>query len=206
MGILVLGWIAAAGGAAVGLPQLWRIWKTRVTAGVSLLLWQLAFCTSIGWSLHGIHWGRANMIVPNVIGVVTAGTLLLALRHQRRLNWWRVFGPAALVGVTLGVLDSYIPGTVFGLLCLVPSLTGQAFQARSLLWQADIRGVSLAYIAVNLAVQGLWFEWGRMVHDPANTWCSGLIGVALAINLGLYTIRRTGVIAVPATATATATT
>ncbi|MDR1078637.1 MAG: hypothetical protein LBL55_08270 [Propionibacteriaceae bacterium] len=192
MGLTVLGWLAAASSAAVALPQLVRLWRSGLSAGVSLLLWQLCLCTSIGWTIHGFHVTRANMVVPNIFCAVVSGLVMHAVATDRRLDWWRVYPAAALAGLVVGGMDWLTPPVLFGLIMLVPALIGQLSQARDLCLRPDIRGVSVVYLGVNLLVQLLWFAWSLGSGDRAISWCAALTGLAILSNLGLYGARHLG--------------
>ncbi|MCB0913285.1 MAG: hypothetical protein KDB60_16890 [Propionibacteriaceae bacterium] len=41
-----LGWLAALTASLLGVPQAVRLWRTRVTAGPSLVAWQACPCST----------------------------------------------------------------------------------------------------------------------------------------------------------------
>ncbi|MDR1387945.1 MAG: hypothetical protein LBJ44_10270 [Propionibacteriaceae bacterium] len=192
MGLTVLGWLAAASSAAVALPQLVHLWRDHRSGGVSLLLWQLTMCTSIGWTMHGFRDAQANIVVPNALGTVIAGLVLGAILSDRDLDWRRVYPPAVLAGFAVGATDWLVSAVVFGLIMLVPALVGQISQGRGLVGHPDIRGVSAGYLAVNLLVQALWFAWSVGAQDGSIMWCAALTGLAIVVNLVLYATRALG--------------
>ena len=57
-------------------PQVWRVWKTRSTHDLSLIMY-LIFTTGVAlWLVYGVMIGSWPIIVGNAITVVLAGIVL----------------------------------------------------------------------------------------------------------------------------------
>lgn len=62
---------------AANLPQLWTIWATKNTSGVSLISWTGFFLGSIFWFWYGIlHNEKPIMLVNGLLIFVQAGIVL----------------------------------------------------------------------------------------------------------------------------------
>lgn len=72
----LISWLAAGFGMATALPQLVKIWRTRVTTGVSTRLWQLSICNATAWVFHGF-WIDSPALVCHNEHLRTAPTMLL---------------------------------------------------------------------------------------------------------------------------------
>lgn len=59
------------------IPQVWRVWKTRHTRDISLLMYTL-FTTGVAlWLAYGIMLGAWPVIIANSITLLLAGTVLV---------------------------------------------------------------------------------------------------------------------------------
>lgn len=71
------GSIAATLTTCSFIPQVWRVWKTRHTEDISLLMYTL-FTTGVAlWLVYGILLAEWPIIIANGITLLLAGTVLL---------------------------------------------------------------------------------------------------------------------------------
>jgi MtN3 and saliva related transmembrane protein len=59
------------------LPQVWRVWQTRHTRDISLLMYSLFTAGVALWLAYGILLASWPIIVANGITLVLAGTVLV---------------------------------------------------------------------------------------------------------------------------------
>jgi MtN3 and saliva related transmembrane protein len=63
----LIGVIAGTCTTASFVPQVWRIWKTRSTKDISLLMY-LVFTTGVGlWLIYGLMIGSPSVVASNAI-------------------------------------------------------------------------------------------------------------------------------------------
>jgi MtN3 and saliva related transmembrane protein len=71
-----VGGIAATLTTCSFIPQVWKVWQTRHTKDISLLMYSL-FTFGVGlWLLYGILLGAWPIIIANSITLLLAGTVL----------------------------------------------------------------------------------------------------------------------------------
>ncbi len=72
-----IGGVAATLTTCSFIPQVWRVWKTRHTRDISLLMYAL-FTLGVGlWLAYGIMLASWPIIVANGITLLLAGTVLI---------------------------------------------------------------------------------------------------------------------------------
>jgi MtN3 and saliva related transmembrane protein len=72
-----IGGIAATLTTCSFIPQVWRVWRTRHTRDISLLMYTL-FTTGVAlWLIYGILLGAWPIIVANSITLLLAGMVLV---------------------------------------------------------------------------------------------------------------------------------
>ncbi len=71
-----IGGIAATLTTCSFIPQVWRVWRTRHTKDISLLMY-VSFTGGVAlWLFYGILLGAWPIIIANSITLVLAGTVL----------------------------------------------------------------------------------------------------------------------------------
>ncbi|MCW2803585.1 MAG: hypothetical protein JWN06_1802 [Propionibacteriaceae bacterium] len=194
MFVEALGWAAAAWGASVALPQVVRLLRTRTTAGVSLISWQLAIGGNIAWTSHGFATGHANVWLPNLIMFCCSVTILLQMRRDRGVPLLSLFGPGLLLGlVTLGI-DLTLGPVPFAIAAFLPSAFSQLAQLHDLVVAPNIRGVSLPFLIMNVFNQCLWFGWSMLASEISVTMCASALGAMMTTNMVWALLRRRGVV------------
>jgi len=77
----IIGYIAAAIGTVVFLPQVIRAWKTKRTKDISLLSFTLLAIVSVLWVIYGILLKSGPLISVNSI-ILGLTLVLLYLKHK----------------------------------------------------------------------------------------------------------------------------
>jgi MtN3 and saliva related transmembrane protein len=72
-----IGGIAAALTTCSFIPQVWRVWQTKHTKDISLLMYSLFTGGVALWLLYGILLGSWPIIIANGITLLLAGAVLL---------------------------------------------------------------------------------------------------------------------------------
>ena len=72
-----IGGIAATLTTCSFLPQVWRVWRTRHTKDISLLMYVLFTVGVALWLAYGILLGAWPVIIANGITLLLAGTVLV---------------------------------------------------------------------------------------------------------------------------------
>lgn len=71
-----IGAIAATLTTCAFLPQVWRVWKTRHTRDISLLMYALFTLGVALWLAYGILLEAWPIIIANGVTLILAGTVL----------------------------------------------------------------------------------------------------------------------------------
>jgi MtN3 and saliva related transmembrane protein len=72
-----IGGIAATLTTCSFIPQVWRVWQTRHTKDISLLMYTLFTLGVALWLAYGILLGSWPIIVANGVTLLLAGTVLV---------------------------------------------------------------------------------------------------------------------------------
>ena len=73
----LIGAIAATLTTCSFLPQVWRVWQTRHTKDISLLMYALFTVGVALWLAYGVLLGAWPIIIANGITLLLAGTVLV---------------------------------------------------------------------------------------------------------------------------------
>ncbi len=185
----ILGWVAATLGMASAFPQLFRLLRTRTSAGVSLSLFQLNAASTGAWALHGFMVGVPQMQYPNLVLTVSSLAVCVLVQKDRREPLFPALLVPPLLSLALFGTDVWLGPLVFGFIVAAPFVVGQVSQLRTMHASRDISGVSLPFLAVNFFVQSLWLTWGLLYGETSITVCASLLGTLSLVNL-LYFLHR----------------
>lgn len=186
----VIGWIAAAFGMSAAVPQLYRLWKVHTSAGLSERMWQLNTAAVAAWAMHGFYFDRMQLGIPNIVCVIIYVGVLWFIASDRGKKLAPMLLLPAIGGLLLFGVDLWLGEVVFGFVVAAPLVYGQLSQLRVMVKSADLSGVSVPTLAVNVLVQLLWAVWGFGVGDGAMMVCSVLMASVCIANVGYYTWRR----------------
>lgn len=82
LGGLWLGVFAIVSAAMVRIPQMWRVWVRKESAGVSALAWVANGVINIGWTLWAVLAGATALAIGSANSIVLG--ILIALGSYRR--------------------------------------------------------------------------------------------------------------------------
>ena len=194
MFVELLGWAAAASLAAVALPQVIKLLRTRAIAGISPSAWQIVLGANLAWSAHGLFTDHPNIWVPNLIFLLCSTTILTQLARHSRRSIPRLFLPGLTLGSVAFALDVAAGPVVFAVAAVIPSATAQLVQLRELIVAPSIHGVSMPFLMLNVTNQCLWVCWALLAAETSVTIASSCIGSLMTANLAWATLRRLGVV------------
>lgn len=190
MFVELLGWAAALSLAAVALPQVIKLLRSKTIAGISPSAWQIVLGINVAWSAHGLFTGHPNIWVPNLIFLVCSATILVQLARHGVRSLPRLFLPGVVLASVAFALDVTVGPVAFAIAAVIPSATAQLAQLRELIVAPSIRGVSMPFLVTNVANQCLWFSWALLAHERSVTIASLCIGSLMTANLVWATLRR----------------
>ena len=72
-----MGGIAATLTTGSFIPQVWRVWQTRHTKDISLLMYAFFTAGVALWLAYGVLLGAWPIIIANSITLLLAGTVLI---------------------------------------------------------------------------------------------------------------------------------
>ena len=188
----LLGWAAALLASCVAIPQVLRLFRTRSTAGVSLIAWRLQLAANLAWAMHGVLTGHINIWLPNLIFGTCSVLILIQLGRDRSVSWVPLLGPSVLLALITFGLDFSIGPIAFAIAAGLPSVASQLMQLHELLIAPKITGVSVPFLALNVANQVLWLSWGLLAGEQSITLVAGTLGTLMALNLLWAYLRRSG--------------
>ena len=190
--VILVGWVAALVGTVLGLPQMIRLARTRNIEGLSLPAWQLILGLNIGWTSHGVILGQLNLILPNVLGLVSTLPILFLMSRELDRPLPRVLVPGILLGIGMIATDIIFGTAVYGLVALWPAFFANIGQTLELVRSPRVAGVSPFFLIGGVLNQALWLWWGVLVNDAGTmitaTTTLGITGV----NLVWWLMRRLG--------------
>lgn len=190
----IWGWVCAVVGSVIAIPQVVQLLRTRSSAGLSLLMWQLSAAASVGWVFHGIRANSLIIAVPNVLIALTGVLvvrMVLADRNLPRASAWGVFALATAAVVAMEYLTTPV---LFGLAVLIPLAVGFIGQSVDIVRSSSLSGVSEVYVGMTFAIQVMWWVWGFAVGDVSILICSTVLGVIAGFNLVWLTLRTRGLV------------
>lgn len=185
----ILGWVAASLGMASALPQLFRLLRTRSSAGVSLSLFQLNAAATGAWAMHGFMVGVPQMQYPNMILTVSSLAVCVLVLRDRKAPLLPALLLPPVLSVALFGVDLVAGALIFGFVVAAPFVVGQVSQLRTMHASTDLSGVSLPFLTVAFVVQAVWLVWGILYGETSITVCASLLGTLSLANL-IYFLHR----------------
>lgn len=189
-----LGWAAAAFAAIVALPQVIRLLRTKAVGGISPGAWQIILSANLAWLAHGVYTGYPNIWVPNLIFATCSATILWQLaQHAQRRAAGLLLPSLAVAAGTFG-LELGAGALAFAVAAFLPSGLAQLAQLRALVVSPSIRGVSMAFLALNVVNQVLWVSWALLAREQSVALVGCSIGTLMLVNLVWATLRHRGLV------------
>jgi uncharacterized protein with PQ loop repeat len=159
------GYLGAALGVAMVVPQIARTLRDRTVPGVSALSWGFTALACATWLLYGVRAHELPQIPGNVL-LASGAALLVLLVPSAAAVPVRALGlllPALLLGVLAAVAPPGIIGAVaFGMAVV----SGVPQTMRSLGRRGDVvSAVSLPSWLLRVGSQAAWLFFAVAVHD-----------------------------------------
>jgi uncharacterized protein with PQ loop repeat len=191
-GVEIVGWAAAFVGTVLGLPQVVRLARTRNVEGLSLPFWQLILALNIAWTSHGIILVKANLIVPNVLGLASTLAILIMMARELGRPLGRVFLPGVLIAAAMIAVDLVLGTAAYGMVAMWPALIANAGQTLELVRSPRVTGVSPVFLIGGVLNQALWLGWGLLVPDVGTQIAATSTLAITGINLLWWALRKLG--------------
>jgi uncharacterized protein with PQ loop repeat len=167
--IQYVGYLGAAIGVGMVIPQIVRTYRNRALGGVSVLSWALSGLSSFTWLLYGISAAELPQIPGNVFTVSGAVVIALAVPSataQSRRGAAIALPALALVGIALVLPPTALGFVAFGL--GIVSMLPQTL--RSLLRPAgEVSAVSVPTWVLFGLSQACWLIYALVVQDVVVT-------------------------------------
>ncbi len=190
--VFVIGWAAALIAVVSGLPQLARLFRTRDVNGLSLIGWQILLGLNLGWMSHGFFVAQVNLWVPNLIGLITTGSVVYLMASVLKLNLFRAAVPGLITGALMALSDLLFGSAAFGTLAIIPAILVNMGQSVELVRAPIVRGVSVATLIAGFVNQLAWTWWGVLVTDPGTIIAASVTGLITGFNLLWWVFRKLG--------------
>jgi uncharacterized protein with PQ loop repeat len=162
---LALGYLGAALGVAMVLPQIARTLRNRSVPGVSALSWSLTTLACTSWLFYGVRTHELPQIPGNVLLVSGAVVIALAVPSLRGV---RVRAAALLVGaLALLALATLAPPAVIGGVAIgIALVSGVPQTIKSLTRkEAQVSAVSSSSWLLRIASQACWLSYAIALGD-----------------------------------------
>jgi uncharacterized protein with PQ loop repeat len=193
----ILGWIGAATGSLVALPQVVRILRTGATTGISPLTWRLLVGVNLAWMSHGVITHHPNIVVSNTVYALCTSTILILLWRHRGIRLWQLFVPGILLGALMVAVDAFSGPIAFAVIAFIPAALSQMAQLRSLVVSRNVHGVSLWWLAYCVLNQTIWLTWAVLAHEISLIIVATGLGILMTLNLILGVLRRLNFVRAP---------
>jgi uncharacterized protein with PQ loop repeat len=188
----LLGWVATLVGAALAVPQLVRLVRTRNIEGLSLVGWQIALVLNIAWTMHGISIGQVPQILSSSLALFTTVPILVLMAHELGRHVLPTMLPSFAVAGGMIAVDLLLGSAAYGIVAIFPGIALTAAQSVELVRAEHVRGVAPLSLWLGFLNLTLWGIWAGLVNDSgtmiavSTTWFVGLFNVVW------YSLRRTG--------------
>ena len=181
--IELIGFIAAAVGAWISLPQAIRAVR-HGTAGVSPATFQLLGAVGAMWLIYGVARDYVPAIPSNFIQLGACCVVLVQCLRQKNLRLLDAFGTGG-ASVLLGIVVLMSAGTSwFGWYVVVITIGLRLPQLRAAAASPDVSGISTATWTAAVCSNALWCVYGIAHHDVVLVTCTALaVATSLAILL-----------------------
>jgi uncharacterized protein with PQ loop repeat len=163
---LSFGYLGAALGVVMVVPQIVRIVRHPRLAGVSVVTWSVTVVTCLLWLSYGARTGQLPQIPGNVLLIAGAVTIVLIVPSARSRTW-RAIVLGSVTAVAVGVsfaLPAHDGGYLAFSIGLFASLPQLADTVRT--WRMGATSaVSVSSWSLKIASQTAWLLYGIGVSD-----------------------------------------
>lgn len=182
------GYLGAALGVAMVIPQLARTLRNRRLGGVSALSWAMTALACFTWLLYGLRAHAPTQIPGNLL--LTTGALVVALAVPARLSIPVRAAAAGVSALLVAAVAASLPPAEIGYLAFAIGITSAGPQLFRSFAQAGRDGesaVSLSAWTLRAASQASWLTYAVLEHDRPVTVAAS---VTLASALALIAVER----------------
>jgi uncharacterized protein with PQ loop repeat len=190
------GYLGAALGVAMVVPQILRTLHNRQLPGVSALSWALTAIACFTWLLYGFRTAELPQIPGNVLLVSGAVVVVLLVpsRTSASLRALALVGAAVLIGSLGYFAPPAVIGSVGGAIGVVSGLPQLVKSVRR---TAAASAVSAATWALRVASQASWLTYGVLLGDLVVVFSALFLMTNALLVLGLETTRRPAAVVEP---------
>jgi uncharacterized protein with PQ loop repeat len=191
------GYLGAALGVAMVVPQILRTLRDRSVPGVSALSWSLMALACTSWLLYGVRTTELPQIPGNVL--LVSGAVVIAFAAPSRVPVRiRAVGLVA-AGAVLVLLAVLAPSSVIGAVAISIGLVSTVPQTFKSLAR---RGAAVSAVAplswlLRIASQSCWLIYAIAVGDVTVTISAIVLLLNATIVLGAESLRRPAPVAMP---------
>ncbi len=189
--IQYLGYLGAAIGVCMVIPQITRTYRNRALGGVSVLSWSLNGLSSFTWLLYGIRASEMPQIPGNVL--IVSGSVVIALAVPSPAHRARRALTIGLAAMVLVAMATVVPPTAVGFLAFGLGIVSMLPQTvRSLRRRAgEVSAVSVPTWILFALSQACWLGYGVAARDIVVTIsASWIMASSTAISLSEVRQRR----------------
>ncbi|MFP5416696.1 MAG: SemiSWEET family sugar transporter [Actinomycetes bacterium] len=190
--VMLVGWLAAVVGTVLGIPQAYRLIRTRNVEGVAVSAWQVMLALNVAWLVHGVRIAQANMVVVNALGLLSTVTILIVLSRELPRSLPRILLPGLAVAAAMISVNFLLGGAVYGLFAAIPAVLGQLGQTAELVRAERVEGVSKVFLTMSFTNFALWTLWGFLAGDQAAFIASLATGAVALLNVAWLGLRLSG--------------
>lgn len=188
----VFGWAGAVTGILLGLPQLFRLARTRNVDGLSLRAWQAILAVNVGWTSHGILIGQPPQVITSALSLFATVPILYLMSRQLNRNFALTMLPGLALAAVMILIDLLFGSTAYGGVAIIPAVIGNAGQSLALVRAQHVEGVSVLFLVLAVVNQVIWLTWAVLVQDTGTIIAAITTGVIAVFNLCWYIARRSG--------------
>jgi uncharacterized protein with PQ loop repeat len=189
---VALGWLAVVISTTMGLPQLFRLVRTRNVEGVSLTAWRLILAMNLAWTAHGIRISQTPLILTNALGPLTTVPILYLLARASGRKMLPTLVPSVVLAAAAVGVDLAFGSAAYGVAAVGLAVVATVGQSLELIRAPHVRGVATLYMVLAVVNQLVWLGWALLVADPGSTISATSMATMAAFNLAWYVMRRFG--------------
>jgi uncharacterized protein with PQ loop repeat len=185
----IIGWITTILGVTQGVPQAWRILRTRTPAGVSLAWLSLVFVNCSAWSIFGVlHHNAALAVSCGLAAGCFAVSATASVRKSARLADARF---PLLWGLVLLVLWAAAGTWVIDAALTTTTVLQSLPQLRRVFSTDDLEGISISSLVMLVAMAGGWSLQGVILGNLTMVLAYGcLCATSAVIVVRVLAVRR----------------
>jgi uncharacterized protein with PQ loop repeat len=179
---ILSGYAGAAFGVSMVIPQISRTFRNRTLGGVSAVSWSLSAIGCLCWLLYGVRRPELPQIPGNVLIVIGASVIVLAVPSHVPTARRAVYLGATGLGIS--VLAFSVPPTVLGYLAFAIGLVSawpQTLESIARARRGEPSAVSIGAWLLRGTAQVCWLGYALVMHDLTVTIAAAVTLTSAAI-------------------------